>query len=268
MSPPASPAPEGGQLKPALETGSNRPRAASGGRPAACPSPDRGVPAGSEPAYLAGGQGRRREAVAGRGRCPPARSQVQVAARATRMAGTRVGRSVQLLRRRRFLPARRASRVARRGGGQGSSSSASLPGELPPATSAGARPDPAPARQPRAPPRSYLSAPGERRASRPGARPATPPQPARLLPSPAAFGSARPRAAATRYPEPTDGGGGVGGENLAKSEPHFPPPLTRLPCFSAWSKARDAEGTTMGPRGFLTGPGRLSPVRSVSFLPW
>lgn len=161
--------------------------------------------------------------MAGRGRCPPARSQVQVAARATRVAGTRVGRSVQLLRRRRrFLPARRASRVARRGGGQGSSSFASLPGERPPATSAGARPDPAPARQPRAPPRSYLSAPGERRASRPGARPATPPQPVRLLPSPAAFGSARPRAAATRYPEPTDGGRGGTLRNLSLT--HSPPP--------------------------------------------
>lgn len=204
MSPPASPAPEGG----ATETRSRdrvQPAAGSFGGTVPQPVPlrDRGVPAGSEPAYLAGGQGRRREAVAGRGRCPPAGSQVQVAARATRVAGTRVGRSVQLLRRRRFLPARRASRVARRSGGQGSSSSASLPGELPPATSAGARPDPAPARQPRAPPRSYLSAPGERRASRPGARPATPPQPTRLLPSPQRSGlhGPAPRPPGTRSPQ-------------------------------------------------------------------
>lgn len=63
-----------------------------------------------------------------------------------------------------------------------SSSSASLPGELPPATSAGARPDPAPARQPRAPPRSYLSAPGEPRAGRARAE-QTPPPPARRLPA-------------------------------------------------------------------------------------
>lgn len=202
--------------------------------------------------------------MAGRGRCPPARSQVQVAARATRVAGTRVGRSVQLLRRRRFLPARRASRVAGRGGGRGSSSSASLPGELPPATSAGARPDPAPARQPRAPPRSYLSAPGERRASRPGRAPRNS-SAARVPP-------ARPRSvrvcAAPRGGHPVPGAHRRGGGNLAKSEPHFPPPLTRLPCFFAWSKARDAEGTTVGPRDFLTGPGSLSPVRLVSFLPW
>ncbi|XP_055455685.1 basic salivary proline-rich protein 2 [Psammomys obesus] len=65
---------------------------------------------------------------------------------------------------------------------RGSSSPASLPGELPPATSAGARPDPAPARQPRAPPRSYLCAPGEPRTGRPRAG-ATPPRPARRPPA-------------------------------------------------------------------------------------
>lgn len=75
---------------------------------------------------------------------------------------------------------------------RGSSSSASLPGELPPATSAGARPDPAPARQPRAPPRSYLSAPGEPRAGRARAE-QTPPQPARRPPTPQSRACAAPR---------------------------------------------------------------------------
>lgn len=107
---------------------------------------------------------------------------------------------------------------------RGSSSSASLPGELPPATSAGARPDPAPARQPRAPPRSYLSAPGEPPAERARAE-QTPPQPARRAPA-SAVPSLRcpaPRPPGTQSPQ----AGTL--RNLSRTSPYPQPHAAPLP---------------------------------------
>lgn len=87
----------------------------SGAVPHRVPPWDRGSRVGWTPAYLAGGQGRRREATAGRG---SARGGPEPSAGGGAGdwggCGSR-GRSAQLLLRRRFLPSRRASRVAKRG---------------------------------------------------------------------------------------------------------------------------------------------------------